>query len=1449
MPKNLTLQVTAETKSAEDRLKALQKVADQLAYKKVTIAVDENSINQITRKTSMFGQVAKSSLELYKQGIINADQANMSLFHNIDTATNKAKSNMQSLIDGITGVERETSQITSKTSMFGRVSDEVFSSYTSGVMSGADATQTLSKDMKGLGNETEKTSGIFDSLTKRFTAANLISTAITFAISKLRQALREAVTEMKEMDKELTTIKMVTGASDYDISKLSEQAFAGARANGRSVNEYLTAAERFARAGYRDNIDQLSKLSLMTQNIGGVEEDVAAKFLLAADAAWKLGGSYDALMGVLDGVSAVADQNATDLGKIAEGITVAGSAFANAGESAQTFTAMLGVTTASTQRSGSEMARGLRTILFRVRQVKAEFDDGEVVDAKSISNAAKALDDVGISVLNKEGDLKSMSEILTELSAKWSTLSKSEQAYLQNYLAGNRNGNVLFALMDNWGAYEKMLSQYEESSGTALEKNARYTESWAAATENLNTAWVDLVGSMTENGGLLQGFIENIATPLLDKISAFTHELQKEDGIIWFFKNLGNYEWAASPDGNFRLRRKDILEEDAKALEKAKKATEETDQELVKYTDDTKKAADGTDDLTDSTEKAATAFEKQRTKISEVAKAIKEEKNTAVDSLADIYKAAMEAADKGLYGSNAYRKGGSLFFSEEGLAQIKEEGATSARKYLDAYFKEIESGDYSTAAANFFDKITGGSNEIKDDNKQVIASMKDLGDSFEWTFDKGSMSMDEYLKTLSSQTGISETFWASMIESLGMYSDELAKWTESNEEVETKAEIDTKEAEDKASTLQNMYDKLRETVTTKVDALTKTAQDNVANLQKAINNLRDKTVTVTVNVKQSGVVQSGAFNKPFSENDDSWIVSPHNVQGGGVRTRVSGVAGWDENFGADIGYIGRASGKRDSYSGIALVNDEYPANGSKPELIISPSTGSAYIANGGKPALVNLASDDIVLSASETRSAFGGVPAFAASKGGTSTGVKVTTPKSSLSSATGKSSKGKSEEKTDPTDTWNQFKKLVDYMMDQEKDILDDKLAILDKQLAELEAARKSQKNVDELAQKLVKVDEAQLDVLKAQTERTVRYYNESTNQWEWMADQGVLAEAEKAYSTALKDLNDFLVELNFEEQKANIKAQKDALQEAYDTYKKGWDTIIESIEAPTGDLAALFAELKVNGTDAMKSQTQNIETLLGALEEGFYTSIDDAALANAESLAKTFDMLEKSSSDSQKVAQEAIDNILGRSSKASQDVTGAAQLALGDMSTISSTNVTELMGEAQRALNSMTTDTEYTGEGMAQTLSDATVDITGAAAEAIKDIVQNANDFLDKVKQAESEKAEAAKAAETAKSSGKSGGGGSKKEKKKEVIGETKGSSKSLSSTIKSGIADTKSLATKAVNSAVKNVTTTAMKSTITNNNGGNTYINGVNIGPQQMNAPLSKVLSNIKLQTNSTR
>lgn len=1308
---DVTLRVKTETRDAKSELERIQQLADALGAKKTTIKFDSKSVDG-----------AAASLRSVK--------------------TEAAKIKMDS---------------------------GVFDAYKKGAIS-------LDEALKGVQAETKKTSSVFSTLTQRFTAANLISTAVTASVSRMKQALREAVSDLKEMDKQLTTIKMVSGASDYDISKLTEQAFAGARANGRSVGDYLTAAERFTRAGYRDNIDQLSKLSLMTQNIGGVEEDVAAKFLLAADAAWKLNGSYDALMGVLDGVSSVADQNATDLGKIAEGITVAGSAMANAGESAATFTAMLGVTTASTQRSGSEMARGLRTILFRVRQVKAELDDGEVISADDISNAAKALDKVGISVMDDTGKLKSMSQILGELHEQWKTWDEGDwrKSYLQNYLAGNRNGNVLYALEENWDQYEKMLQQYEESAGTALEKNAIYTESWASATENLNTAWVELVGTMTENGGVLQGFIEDIATPLIDKISAFTHELQKEDGIIWFFKNLENYEWAAAPDGNFRLRRKDILEEDAKALEKAKKATEESGKvaeeasgKINGYSDAAGSAGESADDAADDVDKLTTAFDKQRKKISEVAKAIKEEKNDAVDSLADIYKSAMEAAQSGYYGSNAFQQGGSLFFSKTNLNIIRNGGKLDAQEYLEAYFKEIESGDYADAAANFVGKITHGTNEIKDANGEILASVKDVGEGYEWVFDKGSMSMDDYLTSLEKSTGIASTFWVSMMDSLGLYSDELSEWA-SQPETPKKVEVDTDDATKQVNSLKTL-----------------------------LGSIEDREVRINV-VTAYYTAGGGSTGQHAAETQAKIDL-----------TRGTNSYAWSGAGSASVGKFipGKAGGKRDNYSGIALVNDEFPANGSKPELIISKSSGTAYIANGGKPALVNLASDDVVLTANETKNALG-VPGFEEGKGSFFTSklsgkssTSVYTPKTK-SSGGSSSGSGAATASADSNETWNQLKKLIDYMVEEQKGILDQNLKVLDKQLEELEATRKAQKDEDELTEKQLKVDEALLDLQKAQNERTVRYYNESTHQWEWMADQGVLAQAEEAYSDALKELKDFLSDLDFNEQKAAIQAQKDALQEAFDAYKEGWDLIVKSIEKPTGDLAALFEELKTNGTEAMQSQADNISSLLSALELGFFYGIGD--------------------------------------------VTGNANSGIGDVTTAASSGIG---------------------------------DVTGAASSGITEVVNRANSFLESVKQAENnaKAAEAAKSTSSSSGGGGGGGGGTGSTTGSKGSGSTGGNTKSSTlEDAKKGLSTVASLytaTTEAVNHAI-GVLTSANTSTIANtdylkkmdtsgtittsykssnktinNNGNNTYINGVQVGRDYYNKPFGTVLSTLSLHANSTR
>lgn len=333
------------------------------------------------------------------------------------------------------------------------------------------------------------------------------------AINLVANAFTGAVKEMKAVDTELVNIRKVTGFANDEIQKLTKSAYSLATNYGRSASEVLEASTVFARAGYKEQIEQLSELSLLLQNVGDLQAEDASKFIIATDKAYKLGGSYEDLMKILDGLDNITNRNATDMQKMTEGMTVAGSVFAESGESVEVFAALLGTATANTQRSGSEVARGLRTILMNLRQIRGETEDGELINGESIANAAKALKDyAGISTM-ENGQLRKASDVLADLAGKWETLSETQRAAISEAVAGKRQANILMSLMGDWESVQRMMQQYEEGAGTAAKENAMYMDSWEAKTAQVKSAWTELIASLTDTR-ILKGFLD-LTTGLL----------------------------------------------------------------------------------------------------------------------------------------------------------------------------------------------------------------------------------------------------------------------------------------------------------------------------------------------------------------------------------------------------------------------------------------------------------------------------------------------------------------------------------------------------------------------------------------------------------------------------------------------------------------------------------------------------------------------------------------------------------------------------------------------------------------------------------------------------------------------------------------------------------------------------------------------------------------------
>ena len=319
------------------------------------------------------------------------------------------------------------------------------------------------------------------------------------AINLVTNGFKEAFAEMKRVDTEMVTIRKVTGFTADEMERLSKNAYSLASKYGRTASEVMAGESVFARAGYTTQIEQLGELSLLLQNVGDLQADDAARFLIATDAAYKLGGSYDDLMAVVDGLNEITNRNATDMQKMTEGMTVAGSVFAESGESIETFAALLGTATAKTQRSGAEMARGLRTILMNLRQIRVSMDEnGEPIYAENIAAASKALKDfAGISTM-ENGQLRKASDVLGELASVWGTLGENEKAAIAEAVAGKRQANVLMALMGDWPAFEKMMADYANGAGSALAENEIKLDSWDAKTKQLKSSWTELVNAIAD---------------------------------------------------------------------------------------------------------------------------------------------------------------------------------------------------------------------------------------------------------------------------------------------------------------------------------------------------------------------------------------------------------------------------------------------------------------------------------------------------------------------------------------------------------------------------------------------------------------------------------------------------------------------------------------------------------------------------------------------------------------------------------------------------------------------------------------------------------------------------------------------------------------------------------------------------------------------------------------
>ncbi|MEY8424661.1 phage tail tape measure protein [Lachnospiraceae bacterium 38-14] len=374
-----------------------------------------------------------------------------------------------------------------------------------------------------------------------FTQWLSISSAVMLIVSKTRNA----ISELKEINTLLTEISKANDKlSKSDLNKIGNNSFDIASKYGKNATDYLSGVQEASRAGY-ENAEAIAELSVAAQGAGDMTDELANKYIIATDKAYKLGGSVEKLTEVLDGSNYITNHNAVNMTELAEAMSIVGSTAASFGVEANETTAVLGTMIATTQQSGSEMARAFRAILLNIRQVS---DEEEGIDAEGLTKYEKACNALGVSLKEtKDGILQTRDamEVLRDLSVEYNQLEENDlrRTDLLNSVGGKLRANALDAILKNFDMYSKMLDEYAQGTGSMAVEAEKTANSWEGSMNRLGNTWKDTVENIADSDAIIT--IINCLNILLSVVNNVTDKLGSLGtiglgaGLFAGFKNAG----------------------------------------------------------------------------------------------------------------------------------------------------------------------------------------------------------------------------------------------------------------------------------------------------------------------------------------------------------------------------------------------------------------------------------------------------------------------------------------------------------------------------------------------------------------------------------------------------------------------------------------------------------------------------------------------------------------------------------------------------------------------------------------------------------------------------------------------------------------------------------------------------------------------------------------------
>ena len=1041
------------------------------------------------------------------------------------------------------------------------------------------------KVQKGTKEITEKTNLLGDSFTNAYLKM-LQWQVVGTIVSKTIGAFRDAISTMKAVDDEMVTVRKVTGFTAEQMEKLRDRAYETASAYGEAADEYLNSVAAFARAGYGEQADALAELATKTKLVGDTNAETAQQFLLSVDAAYQYKGNIEALTKVLDGANEIDNKYATSIEKLAEGLGTVAPVAAQAHVGIDELTAAIGTITAVTQRSGSEAARAFRALVLNiVGDTKTEIDEGvtwttgEIAGLKDVIRqyapaayeAAKATGEV-IDPMEAIGGLAQ--------SMKDGLLTEQKLMEMVSDIGGKLRTSQLLALIQNWDMYQSMLKDYANAVGSADKEIENALDSWTRKTNILKNEWTEFIQSMVSTdavkGGLdvLIGAVEVLNTDIghfaavsgTAVLGMLALKAAAKGATVAFAKlsaaGIAMNPWLlaiAAAAGAFSLVWK-ATEDYRKSLDALNTEIETNNTQL----EENKKRLEEIHaipwhDLTPELIEEKKALEAENAELEQQIKhltAIAEKKAQTVGGAGGTTITSMGSVK----GYDEF-VGRSFNSTEEMIAQLRLVTGQAISTTADLERLGITYETLADKAKAYTDQLQSG-RSIQQDQINDFYAVKTAVEQQVAAYEEAIKANGKLTDAQQADYDVLKAFLAQVNKATQPMSDYVAGLLKVQRQAGKSGD--------------QIYDLVKRMIV---------LNEKKLNLSQQIGALRQLATEAGAAAYSVGMI--GAAKTQDVERTIKGL-----LQTGKAKT-------YDEARAIVLNRIyksmftdtGRDSGTVDTTSTVDTSSTTSSTGKSTKDAELERLKNIVSLRKS-ELSLMQERGDSTADQIDKMRQIQAALHAQAEYM------RRIGASQADINALSTEHWKITKQIKELQKDLWDELEDAVNKKLEEATDARDKQVDAIDKQIAALKDAKQAEDEALKLEQLKAAVLEKQNALLNAQKERTVRVFNAATGQWEWEANASSVKSAQDAYEKAKEDLAEYERELALQREIDELEAKKKLIEETYETLKDEWKKITDSLQDPTRTIDDILSDIARNGTPKMRQQVEEVNNLLGKLNQ-----------------------------------------------------------------------------------------------------------------------------------------------------------------------------------------------------------------------------------------------------------